>query len=253
MATRVDPAVIDRRSTSLVAIRDAELPARTMTIAGTDGRLEARILSKDQSGPTTRLVRIPAGWGTGSAGAFDTRVEVFVIAGCLTIGSDELGEYDFALLDAGRMIGGLRAEETTVALLMTEAPVRFDISVGGSLASATIGRAAGVPWTPVADLPGRFERVLLTSGDRHVWLSGARHWSHDGSGHRHESAEETFVLDGSLRLAEPGDEASPVEHGPGSYTYRLADEPHAGPGSSSSEMAITFHRLLGPPSFAWAG
>lgn len=246
-----DPAVVDRRTTSLIAVQDRSLPTRTMTIAGTDGRIEARILSKDQSGPASRLVRMPAGWGTGMAGSFDARLEVFVVSGALTLGADTLGEYDYALVERGRMLGGVRAESDTVALLMTDAPVRYDLTGGGSLTAATVGRSADVPWSAVAELPGRFSRILFSSPDRHIWLSGARQWSHAGPWHRHGAAEEMFVLDGALHLVEAG--GATVEHGPGSYSYRLAGELHAGPGSRSSEMAIAFHRLLGPASLDWEG
>lgn len=259
--TIVDPALVDRRSQSLRAIEEGDLPSRTMTIAGCEGRIEARILSKDLSGPATRLALIPEGWGSGVVGAFTADLELFVIRGRMSVAGERIGQYDYAAVRAGEVISGLRARSDSLALVMTSAPIRYDTSAGGMLSKPLVGLSAAVPWSPVSELPGRFSRPLADGPSGPVWLSGAREWSNeDGSWHVHEAAEEVFILEGEFTVAErrpvpgrEGDDHRDEVHqcGPGTYTFRLPARPHAGPGSASSDLAIAFHRLHGPRSTEW--
>jgi len=261
--TVTDPAVVDRRHRSLLAIREAELPSRIMTISGCEGRIEARTLSKDMSGPATRLVMLSQGWGSGVVGAFTADVELFVVRGDLTVAGERVGRYDYAAVRSGEVISGIRALVPTLALLMTSAPVRYDSSAGGMLSKPLIGSVSGSPWAPVSELPGRFIRPLADGPNGHVWLAGARAWTNeDGPWHSHAGAEEIFVLDGEFTIAEhlSGHDPDP-SYGPageqihrwaaGTYTYRLPGQLHAGPGSGSSDLALAFHRLQGPRDCLW--
>lgn len=258
-----DPALVDRRRHSLRAVREGDLPSRTMTIAGCEGRIEARILSKDLSGPATRLALIPEGWGSGVVGAFTADLELFVIRGRMSVAGERIGQYDYAAVRAGEVISGLRTRSDTLALVMTSAPIRYDTSAGGMLSKPLVGLSAAAPWSGVPELPGRFSKPLADGPNGPVWLSGAREWSNDGGPwHVHEAAEEAFVLEGEFtvveRLRAPeggGDDVRDEVHrcGPGAYTFRLPGRPHAGPGSSSSDLAIAFHRMHGPRTTEWLG
>ena len=86
----------------MIGVAENDLPSRTMTIAGLEGRMETRILSKDLSGPATRLALIPEGWGTGVVGAFTATVELFVIRGELVVAGDRLGQYDYGAVRSGQ-------------------------------------------------------------------------------------------------------------------------------------------------------
>ena len=258
-----DPALVDRRNRSLLAIHEGDLPSRTMTIAGCEGRIEARILSKDFSGPATRLALIPQGWGSGVTGAFTADLEMFVIRGKLLVAGESIRQYDYVAIPAGEVISGLRAGSDTVALVMTSAPVRYDTSAGGMLSQPVVGRSAVTSWSGVPALPGRFVRPLVDGPHGPVWLSGARQWTNEeGPWHVHRAVEEVFVLEGELTVTErgpaPGGDGEGVDHReevhcwePGTYTFRQADRPHAGPGSYSSGPALAFHRMLGPRSIEW--
>ncbi len=224
--------------------------------------MEARILSKDLSGPATRLARIPAGWGSGVAGAFTADVELFLIEGSVTVAGERIEQYGYGAVKAGQVIGGIRAHAPTVALVMTSAPVRYDTSAGGPLSDPLIGQPTTSPWAAVPELSGRYVRPLADGPNGAVWLSAGWAWANDdGPWHFHPSPEEVFVLEGELTVTErPGaysgelhdGEPPGVEHrcGPGSYTFRLADRLHAGPGSHS-ERSLTFHRMLGPRTVTW--
>ena len=247
----------------MIGVAENDLPSRTMTIAGCEGRIQARTLSKDMSGPATRLVLLSPGWGSGVAGAFTADVEFFVLHGDLALAGERVGRYDYAAVRSGEMISGVRALEPTLALLMTSAPVRYDSSAGGMLSKPLIGAVASSPWTPVSELPGRFVRTLADGPHGPVWLAGAREWDNqDGPWHSHQSAEEVFVLDGEFRMAERSSiQDSEASTGStdervyrwtsGTYTFRLPGRLHAGPGSGSSELALAFHRLLGPRTVDW--
>lgn len=258
-----DPALVDRRTQSLRAIEEGDLPSRTMTIAGCEGRIEARILSKDLSGPATRLALIPEGWGSGVVGAFTADLELFVIRGRLSVAGERIGQYDYAAVRAGKVISGLRALADSLALVMTSAPIRYDTSAGGMLSKPLVGLSAAAPWSAVQELPGRFSKPLADGPNGPVWLSGAREWSNDdGPWHVHEAAEEVFVLEGEFTVAErrpaaegAGEDAGDEVHrcGPGTYTFRLPGRLHAGPGSASSDLAIAFHRIHGLRSAEWLG
>lgn len=258
-----DPALLDRRRRSLRAVTEGDLPSRAMTIAGCEGRLDARILSKDPSGPATRLARMPAGWGSGVAGAFSADLEVFVVKGGMVVAGERVGPYDYVAVKTGEVISGIRAVEPTLALVMTSAPVRYDTSVGGLLSKPVVGRSTGSAWRLVPELPGRYVRFLASGPDSTTWLAGAREWrNEDGPWHLHESPEEVFVLEGEFVVTErsgnreigAGGEAGSERTyrcGPGTYTFRLPGRAHAGPGSSSSDLAIAFHRMTGPRKVEW--
>ncbi len=263
MSSRVrDPAVIDRRQSSLLVVHEGEVRSRPMTISGCEGRIQSRILSKDMSGPATRLVRLSAGWGTGVAGAFTADVELFVVSGNLSVAGRTVGKYGYAAVEAGRMLAGIRALRPTLALLMTSAPVRYDSSAGGMLTQPTTASPAERSWIPVEELPGRLVMPLADGPQGQVWLAGARSWvNEDGPWHSHPTAEEVFVLEGQLDVTEAASSAylsdgDPDGHEtyrqlPGTYTFRRAGQPHAGPGSSSSEIAVAFHRQHGPRLATW--
>ncbi|MCY3539901.1 MAG: DUF4437 domain-containing protein [Acidimicrobiia bacterium] len=262
-STVLDPALTDRRKNSLPDVKESALPGRNISIAGCEGRIEARTLSKDMSGPATRLVKLSHGWGSGVSGAFTADVEIFVIQGRLTVGGRTVDQYDYAAVRSGEMISGIRALDPTLALLMTSAPVRYDTSVGGMLSQPFIGANRDSKWQPVGPLPGRFVRHLADGLHGPVWLAGARQWSNQGGPwHSHEGAEEVFVLDGEFTIAEhdpsldghrsnePADPAVYIRP-PGTYTFRRPGVLHAGPGSSSSELALAFHRLHGSKGQTW--
>ena len=261
-----DPALRDRRRSPAPVIHEGELPIRSMTIAGLEGRMEARILSKDPSGPATRLARIPRGYGSGLTGAFTADLELFVITGSLAVGGVAVGENDYAAVQAGQVVSGLRASSDSLALVMTSAPLLYDHSAGGSLSPPLLGRAGAYRWEEEGEAPGRFVMPLADGLRGRVWLSGCKEWDNRaGLWRSHPSPEEMFVLDGSLVITElpaPARDAAPPavpsdaaqaevrRLRSGSYVYRLPGQLHAGPGSASGS-ALAFHRLLGPGPVRW--
>ena len=253
MAGGIDPALVDRTVTHLAGINDASLPVRSMTVPGIDGSLEARILSTDLRGSSTRLVRLRAGWGPETRGAFSAEVELFVIQGALEADAHGLEAGDYIYIPKGRTVSRLRITADGAALLMTSAPVAYDPTFQGQPADLAPGRASERDWVPVPEMPGRHVKPLGRGPVGDVWLSGARQWDHgDGGWHRHPHHEECFVIGGEIALRErPAVPDEMIAAGPGAYFFRPAGVLHCGPGSGCDDTMLAFHRAFGDLSTEW--
>ncbi len=250
----MDPALVDRTVTHLAGIDDASLPTRPMTIGGITGSIEARILSTDLRGSSTRLVRLRTGWGSETPGAFSAAVELFVVQGALEVGNHVLETGDYLHVPQERVVPRLRVADDGAALLMTTAPVRFDPSFVGPPADLAPGRASDQDWVPVPQMPGRLMKRLGRGSVGDVWLGGAHKWDHgEGPWHCHPHHEECFVIDGEIILRErrQGSDAL-VTAGPGTYFFRPAGVAHSGPGSRCEDTALAFHRAFGDLHTEWA-
>ncbi len=249
----MDPALVDRTITHLAGVDDASLPVRPMTIPGITGSLEARILSTDMRGSSTRLVRLRSGWGSETPGGLTAAVELFVFKGTLQVGDCALKTGDYLHIPQNRVVGGLRATDTGAALLMSSGPVRYDQFFAGQPADLKPGRASDQDWVPVPEMPGRFMKRLGRGAVGDVWLGGAHQWDHgDGEWHSHPHHEECFVIDGEITLRERQDDSDePLTAGPGTYFFRPAAVPHCGPGSRCDDTALTFHRVFGDLHTDW--
>ena len=252
-AAGVDPAVVDRNVTHLAGIDDASLPVRSMTIPGINGSLEARILSTDLRGSSTRLVRLGSGWGSETSGAFTATVELFMVQGALAVDDHVLETGDYLQIPQNRVVGKLRVTHDGAALLMTSGPVRYHQHFRGGPADLKPARASDQDWVPVPQMPGRLMKPLGRGPVGDVWLGGAHQWDHrDGRWHSHPHHEECFVIDGEITLREryeDPDEA--LTAGPGTYFFRPAGVLHCGPGSRCDDTALTFHRTFGDLHTDW--
>ena len=248
---RKDPALTDRTVTHLVNIDEASLPSRNMTIAGIEGPINARILSTDMRGATTRLVRMSAGWGTVQAGAFTADVEVFVVTGAIHVGAHPLRPCDYAAFRQGRTLPGLRAFSDTTALLMSSAPPRYATD-NPQAVDIHIGKPSAHEWQAIPELPGRHLKHLGPGPAGDVWIEWAEGWDHhDGPWHRHPHHEECFVVAGRLSLRERQEGDAAEEAHAGHYFFRPANTAHTGPGSHCGDPAITFHRAFGNLQTDW--
>ena len=101
-----------------------------MTIHGLDGRPATWILSRDGSGPATRLLEVSPGWGTSRSGSFSGDVEVFVLSGQVEADGHLLGADTLWGARAGTLVKGLGSTEGATLLLFSGAPLRFGADEG---------------------------------------------------------------------------------------------------------------------------
>lgn len=249
----IDPATVDRRTELISGVSEADAPRRRMSIAGIEGAVDARVLSKDFSGPASRLLRLPSGWGTSVPGSFTADIGFFAFRGSMTIGDLTVGELDYVFVPEARVISELRALEPMLVLVFTASPVRYDTAAGGMPARLEVARYADVAWKPLPQQPGRLTKLLWSSSSESVWIGGASQWSYDdGPWHRHDVIEECFVLDGDITFVEMHDSGRAVHrYEAGGYLCRPPQTLHVGPGSGSSADTLTFHRTLGPLTTEW--
>lgn len=248
--TKRDPAVVDRRQTLLAGVSESSLPPRTMTIAGIEGRIRARILSTDMRGDATRLVQIPPGWGTGLVGSFTAGVEIFVVQGVMTVGRAQVGVLDYVAIPPNRAVSRVRTSSMTLALLMTSGPIRFEVNAGSGPAQIEVARGSKLAWQPEDGRPGRYVRSLGVGPRGPVWIGGAKDWvAGPEHAHSHDHAEEMFVLDGSLSVSEQdGAEVEIFDYEKGGYCFRPGGRAHGGAGSRCDGTSLAFHRRFSESS-----
>ena len=252
----MDPGRVDRRTSLIAGVNENDLPVRRMTIAGLEGSLDARTLSKDTSGAATLLVDFDIGWRADVAGAFTADIEIYMLDGELTFGGKTIASRDYLAIRAGDLVLGLRTLSPGRALFMTAAPIRYDTAAGGVPAPLDVVRTADLDWRPLPGHDGRFVKSVRSGVDGEVWLSGSLEWDHrDGLWHRHAGGEECYVIDGEITLVEESADGSGAHtYGPGGYVSRPPGALHVGPGSRASDTALTFHRAWGGPLVTeWVG
>lgn len=249
----MDPALLDRTSKHVSVPRSDELPTRPFQVGGIDQALTARILSKDPAGPATRIADLPAGWGIDQAGAFTASVGVFIVAGELRVGTATLREADSVYMEKGQVVGGLRAEEATTALIMTGAPIRYRMPAQSDPVEPAVVRYDDGRWDPVPEHPGRVTKQLRTSARHTTWITAATEWSYDsGPWHRHPGLEECFVLEGRIVFVDVVDGAAvATTYRGGGYVSRPRGTLHAGPGSRTLADTLTFHQIDGELATEW--
>lgn len=96
-----------------------------MTVHGLAGRPATWILSRDGSGPSTRLLEVPPGWGTSLLGSFTGDVELFVISGQVEADGHLLGAHTLWGARARTSVKGLGSGDGATLLLFSGAPLRF--------------------------------------------------------------------------------------------------------------------------------
>jgi hypothetical protein len=191
-------------------IHAADVPLERVESGPLAGAGRRLLSSDDETGASTSLVTLPAGW----RGEFDPGrpVELFVLRGRLELDARALGPAFYAYVPSGAAEAGLAASEETLALLMvedprppTDEPVEIIDTTPLEFSPLRVEAPAGLAWKPLRTDP--------LTGDG-TWLTGVPPgWRAEQVEH-HPIVEEVYVLRGDLFLGPPG------EMTPGCYFWR---------------------------------
>ena len=222
-----------------------------MTIHGLYGRPATWVLSRDGSGPSTRLLEVPPGWGTTQSGSFSGDVEVFVVSGQVEADGHLLGFHTLWGARSGTMVNGLGSSEGATLLLFSGAPLRFVAGEGeedpGRPAPVVAGERDWIqmPGAP----PDSRQRDLAPS------LRGGRFWQTAAVDLRldrwyvDEGSVEVFVLEGVWQQAsQRRDEMEVAELRKDGYFHRPAGVWHGGTLTGTPTVAMLLIRASPEPS-----
>ena len=222
-----------------------------MTIHGLEGRPGAWILSRDGSGPSTRLLEVPPGWGTPLRGSFTGDIELFVLSGQVEADGHLLGAHTLWSARAGSGISGLGSADGATLLLFSGAPLRFLPGQGEEDPERPRPVVASerdwiqMPGAP----PNSRQRELAPS------LRGGVYWQTAAVDLRLDAwyvdtePTEVFVLEGAWQQASQHREGvEVVEFAKDGYFYRPAGVWHGGVRTGTAAVASLLVRAGAGPS-----
>ncbi len=222
-----------------------------MTIYGLDGRPDAWILSRDGSGPSTRLLQAPPGWGTARAGAFSGDVELFVLSGGVEVDGHTLGPQTLWSARAGTMVDGMGSRSGGSMLIFSGAPLRFMPGEGEQDLNRPAPLVAGDrEWTHMPQTPANARQRELGPSLRGgvFWQTAALDLSLD-YWYVDEQPTEMFVLEGEWRQAHQGREGPDVVELPrGGYYHRPPGVWYGGTMTGTPSVALLLIRASPHPS-----
>ena len=216
-----------------------------MTVHGLAGRPATWILSRDGSGPSTRLLEVPPGWGTSLRGGFTADVELFVISGQVEADGHLLGAHTLWGARARTSVNGLGSTGGATLLLFTGAPLRFMPGEGTEDARRPEPVAAGErEWARMPGAPPNSRQRELGPSLRGgvFWQTAAIDLNLD-CWYVDEEPAEVFVLEGVWQQAFRGRRRLEVGEFPkDGYFYRPAGVWHGGVLTGTSTVALLLIR-----------
>lgn len=222
-----------------------------MTIHGLEGRPAAWILSRDGSGPSTRLLEVPPGWGASRSGSFTGDVELFLLSGQVEADGHLLGAGALWSAREGTRIGGLGSAGGATLLLFSGAPLRFMPGEGQEDPDRPDPVVAGERgWTQMPDAPPNTrQRELAPSLRGGVFRQTAAVDLGLDAWYVEDEPTEVFVLEGVWQEASRlRDGPAVVEYARGGYFYRPAGVWHGGVRTGTSTVALLLVRASGEAS-----
>lgn len=195
-------------------IHTKDMPEKIVDFPADDaeGQISVRELNACvETGAKSLVVTLPSGFHA-DGGYWSCDLEVLLLEGALTIGSEALERYGYIFAPMGVKTAGIDVAESGATLLVfTSGPARMTGDPEGSSA-APKGRLVGpvhvadIPWeapkTP--DFPAGAARKTLRddpASGQGFWVLGVLpHWSSPMT-EWHEFTEENYILEGSIETA----------------------------------------------------
>ena len=224
-------------------VQTDELP--DIFIAGLPGIRAKQFAGDPQSRRTGNLLQLPAGWD-GSTGASPGKsVELFVVAGEITLGGMPLQAGSYAYIPPGFTGMNFSTADGALVLYFLDDPNLDAVIQTPLLLDSNI-----VDWQPASDEPEDFGfsvkelRLDPGSGVR-IWLlridPGATQLWRQSS-----ASEEGYLLSGTYRHSECVDgKVVTQDYLPGGYFARPAGAIHGGPEAYATSSSVWFLRRMG--------
>jgi hypothetical protein len=201
-----------------------------------------RTLSCDpDTGATTLLVSLPAGWAA-PEGFFTADVEFYIMQGELVSNGYRLARHTYGFLPAGVVYGRLQASSPVTLLWFTHGESRFAISATDAPGARRRGLihamdSSAAPWSnPITPgfPPGAMRKSLRIDPDTGAgtWLLGVLPQWREPRVEIHPVAEEAFIISGEM-VTDRGVMVA------GCYFWRPPHIPH-GPFATETGALILF-------------
>lgn len=230
-------------------IHARDLPPRSHALSF---GLPAQVLRDNPTTGSALLLDIPSAWSSKRILQLDHALEIYVLAGDLTLDDQQFEAEDFLRVPAGGSVTVVASSEGARILLFADPLLS---STNSESVEHQIVRRSKVDW-----IPGT---AMRDAGRDDVPLEILHLQNHPDTGARtylvrvkpgltipwevHKVAEEAFVIEGDFTLAECLDgEEHVFEYLEGGYFYRPAGIAHNGPQSGSRSGVVMLIRTPGP-------
>jgi len=208
-----------------VCIDSGDVDAEAFSL-GPAGGLTVRPLRRlDDGSLRSGLVRIPAGWSSGTALRASVTLQLAVLSGAIALGGREIRTNGFIVVPAGASLPAIEADDEAELLLINDAPQRLDAAADGGGAIVTEDMYGIEPIVPVIDgkpLAGFERRVLWIDPDNgaDTRLLRVPAGFKGKAPSYHSVNEEIFCLDGDIAP----DDSRPMRAG--SFLWNPANSVH---------------------------
>jgi hypothetical protein len=213
-------------------------------IAGLPGVRAKQLAGDPATRRSSNRILLPADWQFTTGASPGKSVEIFVLAGKITLGDLTLDPGGYAYLPSGTT--GLQMQTSRGASLLYFVD---DVDPSAVIQTPLILNSDLVNWTPLSDSPndiGISEKELRADPG-----SGARSWLRKIDPHASQSwqqsstTREGYLVAGSYRGSEcVNGEVVSGDYGPGGYFQRVDGAAFGGPEAASADGAIWFLRTL---------
>jgi len=201
--------------------------------------IRAKQLAGDpQTRRTSNRIDLPPDWNGTSGGSPGRSLEIFVLAGKMTIADIELDLGGYAFLPAGSLGFNLRTTDGAQILYFLN-----DVDPESVIRSPIIIDADLLPWEPTATSGLTLKELRKDPG------SGAKTWlikvapGASLSWQKSSAVREGYLVDGDYQHSEcVAGEVETWQYLRGGYFYRPADTINGGPESNASSESVWFLR-----------
>lgn len=222
-------------------IQADELP--DIFMAGLPGIRAKRFAGNSETRRSSNMLTLPADWSFTTGGLPDKSVEIYVLAGTVTLGEFALQPGSYAYVPDGSTGVPMRTESGAQILYFLD-----DANPASVIQTPIISSRDILPWQNLSDDPNDF--ALSIKELRADPGSGARTWLlriDPGASLPWQSlsvVEEGFMVEGNYQHSECVDgEVATAIYTRGGYYHRPPGSVNAGPESNAIETSVWFIRI----------